>query len=114
MWLLDHVIVYMTPETHQISDKPADIEVRLEPSEPTEWPNVSRVGAYHLVVDAETDDDWRSTVRILRKAWYRGLNWKIAVVFATRAEAKALQDLILHNPSVKGWYRHPTGAYQPL
>ena len=114
VWFLNGAIVGITAETETMNEKPTDMPRAVEPSHPTDWPNVRRVYK-NLMIDAETNHDWKSTLRLVQDAWTPQVGWRgVAVIFANRAEAQAVQEMRLFNPMVMGWYRHSTGVYQPM
>ena len=108
-------LVAMTPCDDMAPDVPADRPRPINGSEPEGRAGVYLLHTIHqpFVLAAEVDQ-WRATMDDLREEWSPQKGWHyIAVVFDSREEALALQAEKLRKPYVRGWYRHPTGVYEP-
>lgn len=114
LWMVGGVVVAVSAAAEGTSRKPTDMCWIVEPSVSTPWSGVVQVPGDTLMVDAEKVAEWRAMVQTLRTAWRDGVDWdEIAVLFPTRERAVALQAEGLDEPEVMGWYRHPTGVYEP-
>ena len=94
---------------------PADTHQPIEASQPEGRQGVYILDTVHQrFIRTDQSDDWRATLDEIREEWSREANWRyVAVVFDSREEAQALQAEKLRKPYVRGWYRHPTGVYEP-